>query len=172
MNDQPVGLKPWEPENLSPLHKNILTLIAAGMRAREISNMEGMPTESRISVIKNSPAGKAFLAEVSSQVVQNITEDVSELISSHSREAVMTVVKLMRTAESETVQLQASKDLLDRGGFKAAERHEVIHMEVAPEDVNRILAAMNEMEQEEPELHFYEDSSGLFKKEDEIVILD
>ena len=48
-----TGLKPYEPANLTPIHKNILTLLAAGMRAREISRMEGMPTESRISIIRN-----------------------------------------------------------------------------------------------------------------------
>lgn len=170
--DVGTGLKPWEPERLSPRHKNILALIASGMKNREISRMEGMPDESRISVIKNSPAGKAYLQRLSAEMVQGITENTQELIASHSREAVQTVVQLMRAAASENVRLSASKDLLDRGGHKPVERQEHVHVEVDGEDVDRLVAAMNEAKRETPEFHEYEESHKLFPDENEIVIAD
>ena len=171
-NGAGIGLKPWEPENLSPLHKNILTLIAAGMRAREISRMEGMPSEDRISVVRNSPAGKAFLENQSSEIVRQISTDTREYIVGHAREATNTVILLMRNAENEGVKLRASQDLLDRAGFKPVERSLEMHVEVAQEDVSRLIEAMAESSQDTPDLHFYEESSKIFQKDEEIVILD
>ena len=41
--------------------------------------------------------------------------------------ALSTVTKLAGTAKSEYVQLEASKDLLDRAGFKAPDKHMHLH---------------------------------------------
>lgn len=171
MSNASLGLKPWEPESLTPLHKNVLTLIAAGMRGREIAKLDGMPSESRISVIKNSPAGEAFLRQQSAEVVKRITTDVGELISSHAEEAVNTVVQLMRAADSETVRLQASKDLLDRGGHKPVERQEHVHVEVDQEDVSRLIEALRESRAQHEEPEFFEESHKLFDDPNEIEIL-
>jgi len=167
-----MGLKPWEPENLSPLHKNILTLIAAGMRAREIAKMDGMPSEDRISVVRNSPSGKAFLEYQSTEIVRNISTDTREFMVAHAKEAVETVVMLMRTAENEGVQLRASQDLLDRSGFKPIEKSLEMHVEVAQEDVSRLIEAMNESVSETPELVHLEESSKLFLRDEEIIVLE
>lgn len=131
-----------------------------------------MPSESRISIVRNSPAGKAFLAEQSAVMVRGITTDVRELITSYAREAVETVAGLMRHAENEGVKLNASKDLLDRGGFKPTEKSEVVHIEVSSDDVERLMTAMKEAGEELEELEFIEDSSGVFKRNSEEMILD
>jgi len=41
--------------------------------------------------------------------------------------ALSTVTSLARTAKSEYVQLEASKDLLDRAGLKAPDKHMHLH---------------------------------------------
>lgn len=134
--------------------------------------MEGMPSESRISVIRNSPSGKAFLEQQSAEIVQRITEDTRELITSYANEAVSTVAGLMRGAENEGIRLRAAQDLLDRGGFKPVERQAVMHVEVDGEDITRLVSALNEARQPEPELEFVEASHEIFKRANEILIDD
>jgi len=150
----------------------MLSMIAGGAKARDISKLENMPSESRISVVRNSPAGKAFLSQVSAEIVQDITQDTRELITSHTKEAVQTVVKIMRSSDNDGTRLRASQDLLDRGGFKPVERQETVHYEVAPEDVARLVDAMAESGKTVEELHFYDESHKLFKDENEIEIIE
>lgn len=165
-----AGLKPWEPEALSPIHMQLLAMLAAGVRAREISQMPGMPSESRISIIRNSPAGKAFLAQMARRMAEEVVFDAKDYLQANALNAAQKVVQLLN-AESENVQLAAAKDILDRSGLKPVERVMGVHAEVASEDVNRIIAALNESREPEPTLHHYEDSSGLFKKDSDMIEL-
>lgn len=170
--EQSLGLKPYEPETLSPLHKNVLALMAAGMRAREICKIPGMPSESRISVVKNSPAGQAFLKQASVEISQRISEDAREIIKSHAVEAANTVIQLMRGAENEGVRLRASQDLLDRSGLKPVENHRVMHIAVEQDDVDRLVAALHESRTDVPEFEEIEDSAAVFEDESDFLVLD
>lgn len=172
-NESPsVGLKPWEPEELSPLHKNILAMLAAGMRGREISKMPGMPCESRISVIKQSPAGKHFLAQLSAEMGKRIARDARDIINAHTTEAAQRIIQIMRSAENDGVALRAAQDLLDRGGLKPVEQSQVMHVAVEAQDVDRLLEALNETRERHEDLEEVEDSAALFSDPDEIMVLD
>lgn len=172
MESSSAGLKPWEPETLSPVHKNILMLLAAGMRAREISQMEGMPSESRISVIKNSPAGTAFLKQASEEIGRRISKDARDIVNAHTTEAVLRVLQIMRGSDSDAVALRAAQDILDRGGLKPVDQSQVMHIAVEEKDVSRIVQALNESKEDHSDLEEIDDSSALFSDPDEIMVLE
>ena len=52
---------------------------------------------------------------------------MSETLGCNATIAASRLVKLAQGAKSEYVQLEASKDILDRAGFKAPERHMHLH---------------------------------------------
>jgi len=58
-------------------------------------------------------------------VQQAMMQMVAEEFSRHAPAAVATVAKLSRNAKSEYIQLEASKDLLDRAGFKPIDRQQL-----------------------------------------------
>ena len=60
-------------------------------------------------------------------VQQYLMTRVSESIGLNATTALSTVVKLASGAKSEYVQLEASKDILDRAGFKAPDKHLHLH---------------------------------------------
>tara|TARA_S200002703_G_scaffold156448_2_gene162132 strand:- start:526 stop:906 length:381 start_codon:yes stop_codon:yes gene_type:complete len=56
-----------------------------------------------------------------------MVEKIREQLGVRATLALSTVTKLASTAKSEYVQLEASKDLLDRAGFKAPDKHMHLH---------------------------------------------
>jgi len=52
---------------------------------------------------------------------------VAETLGLNATTAAARLVQLAQGAKSEYVQLEASKDILDRAGFKAPERHMHLH---------------------------------------------
>lgn len=61
-------------------------------------------------------------------VLQYMHQQIAENIGMNATKALQSVVRLSSNAKSEYVQLEASKDLLDRAGFKAVDR--VMHNHV------------------------------------------
>jgi hypothetical protein len=55
-------------------------------------------------------------------VQQYMMQQVADSIGLHATSAVSRLAKLSSGARSEYVQLEASKDILDRAGFKAPEK--------------------------------------------------
>lgn len=69
-------------------------------------------------------ASKALaLPHVQAYMMQRVRDE----LGSRATLALNTVTSLARTAKSEYVQLEASKDLLDRAGLKAPEKHMHLH---------------------------------------------
>ena len=60
-------------------------------------------------------------------VQQYMMSRVGETIGMNATIAASKVVQLAQGAKSEYVQLEASKDILDRAGFKAADKHMHLH---------------------------------------------
>lgn len=56
-----------------------------------------------------------------------MVDKIREQLGVRATLALSTVTKLASTAKSEYVQLEASKDLLDRAGFKAPDKHMHLH---------------------------------------------
>jgi hypothetical protein len=69
-------------------------------------------------------ASKALaLPHVQAYMMQRIRDE----LGTRATLALSTVTNLARTAKSEYVQLEASKDLLDRAGLKAPDKHMHLH---------------------------------------------
>ena len=60
-------------------------------------------------------------------VQQYMMQRVGETIGLNATVAAAKVLELSQAAKSEYVQLEASKDILDRAGYKAADKHMHLH---------------------------------------------
>ena len=73
----------------------------------------------------NSGRTSAWKAMKTSHVQQYLMQQTAEAFGLHAVRALAKVVDLSGNARSEYVQLEASKDLLDRAGFKPIDRSQV-----------------------------------------------
>jgi len=96
------------------------TLVAKGCSIKDAAHEAGYASGEAGRVT----ASKALrLPHVQSYMMQR----VSETMGVNATIAASRLVKLAQGAKSEYVQLEASKDILDRAGFKAPERHMHLH---------------------------------------------
>tara|TARA_R100001510_G_scaffold56942_1_gene63581 strand:+ start:489 stop:863 length:375 start_codon:yes stop_codon:yes gene_type:complete len=96
------------------------TLVAEGCSIKEASTKSGYAEGESGRVT----ASKTLRLP---HVQQYLMTRVSESIGLNATTALSTVVKLASGAKSEYVQLEASKDILDRAGFKAPDKHLHLH---------------------------------------------
>lgn len=96
------------------------TLVATGCSITEAAREAGYASGESGRVT----ASKALrLPHVQSYMMQR----VAETLGLNATIAAARLVRLAQGAKSEYVQLEASKDILDRAGFKAPERHMHLH---------------------------------------------
>ena len=96
------------------------TLVASGCSIKEAALEAGYAAGESGRVT----ASKALrLPHVQSYMMQR----VAETLGMNATIAAARLVRLAQGAKSEYVQLEASKDILDRAGFKAPERHMHLH---------------------------------------------
>ena len=107
--------------NLSPKQiKLVDTLVAQGCSITQASQIAGYATGDSGRVT----ASKALkLPHVQDYMMRCINES----IGMNATIASSKLVKLAKGAKSEYVQLEASKDILDRAGFKAPDKHLHLH---------------------------------------------
>ena len=60
------------------------------------------------------------------ELASEIREELNHNFVGYAPKALQTLQELAESSPSESVRLQASRDLLDRAGFKPADRHELI----------------------------------------------
>ena len=60
------------------------------------------------------------------ELASEIREELNHNFVGYAPKALQTLKELAESSTSESVRLQASRDLLDRAGFKPADRHELI----------------------------------------------
>ena len=96
------------------------TLVATGCSIKEAAGQAGYAEgeSGRVS------ASKALRLP---HVQQYMMQRVGETLGLNATTAASKLVHLARGAKSEYVQLEASKDILDRAGFKAPEKHMHLH---------------------------------------------
>jgi hypothetical protein len=96
------------------------TLVAEGCSIKEASSKSGYA---------DGESGRVTASKTLRlpHVQQYLMTRVSESIGLNATTALSTVVKLASGAKSEYVQLEASKDILDRAGFKAPDKHLHLH---------------------------------------------
>jgi phage terminase small subunit len=102
---------------ISPKAKNLVDiLVSTGCTITEASKLAGYKgNSSRVSASKmlRKPEVQAYMMQ-----------EVQRAFGLHSARAVAKLSKLSSDAKSEYVQLEASKDILDRAGFKAPDKHQ------------------------------------------------
>jgi hypothetical protein len=160
--EEHVKLKPWAPKSLSPRHKTVLALYAAGVKPGEIADALQM-SGSRVSVIINDPRADELIKQLSAELVQDITTETREVIQAHALEAANTVIGLMQNASSERVRQTSAFDILDRAGFKAKDVSVRASVNLDREDAERIRDAIYESRQEPEDLEMVQDTAGVFK---------
>jgi len=96
------------------------TLVASGCSIKEAAHEAGYAAgeSGRVTASKT-----LRLPHVQSYMMQR----VAETLGLNATTAAARLVRLAQGAKSEYVQLEASKDILDRAGFKAPERHMHLH---------------------------------------------
>lgn len=162
------GLKPWEPNELGPRHKQMVVLSAAGMKNKDIGELLGM-SDSRVSVILNDPRAVKLRERLAAEIVQQLTESAAEVLAGYQVEAAHTMGTLMRHAESENVRRMSAADILDRTGHKAREGGgNQGGIEIDPEIAEALLQGMREARQKPKELTFVKDSAGVFTAEERL----
>ncbi len=92
------------------------TLVASGCTITEASKLAGYKGNSaRVSASRmlRKPEVQAYMMQ-----------EINRSLGLNSAKASAKLVSLSQGAKSEYVQLEASKDILDRAGFKAPEKHQ------------------------------------------------
>jgi len=96
------------------------TLVAKGCSIREAAESAGY-AEGESGRVTASKALKL------PHVQQYMMQRVGESLGLNATVAAAKVLKLAQGAKSEYVQLEASKDILDRAGYKAPDKHMHLH---------------------------------------------
>ena len=96
------------------------TLVATGCSIKEASQIAGYAKgeSGRVSASKALKTGK---------VQAYMQKAVMDSIGLNATKASQKLMQLSHGAKSEYVQLEASKDILDRAGFKAPDKHLHLH---------------------------------------------
>ena len=93
------------------------TLVATGCSIKEASHIAGY-AKGEAGRVSASKALKTV------HVQQYMMQSIAESIGLNATLASSKLVKLAQGAKSEYVQLEASRDILDRAGFKAPDKHQ------------------------------------------------
>ena len=111
------ALLPKKPTQLTKRQKTLVdTLLSQNCSIEEASKLAGF-SENSARVQGSQTLRKPHVQEY-------MYQQIRESFGVHSLRAVNTLQKLSSTAKSEYIQLEASKDILDRAGFKAPDQHQ------------------------------------------------
>lgn len=118
-------------QKLNERHREIIRRLVCGETNKEIAAELGLTPE-YIGMLKSDPVFQAELQRVREQVHQTFVEEAATVsirpaLQQHAREALDTLVALMRDARSERVRQLSAIDLLDRAGYRPTERIEARH---------------------------------------------
>ena len=132
---QPTA-KPWSLQHMWERHHQMKRLFVMGLTNKEIAEQVGL-SESRVSIIRHSPAFASELDKLSAQADMHTLDVQAEL----GREALKSYQLLSRVRDGELTQdvkvrVQVAQDLLNRAGYSGIQKHAVAHLDV--EAIERI----------------------------------
>lgn len=109
-------------KELKAHHRNIIQMSFNGFKNAEIAERLGM-TQSTVSLIINSPLGKAYLEGLQDKS-QKASLDVRKELISMNKTALATFKRLLDPSQKTpaAVQYNTAKDILDRTGYKASDK--------------------------------------------------
>ena len=106
---------------LTPKQEKLVhTIVASGCSITQASQIAGYA---------KGEAGRVTASKALKQphVQEYMMKHIQETIGLGATKAVSRILSLSDSAKSEYVQLEASKDILDRAGFKAPDKHMHLH---------------------------------------------
>ncbi len=141
-------------KHMSSKHRSMMRYLIAGKTVGEIAVIFGI-TPSRMSTIVNSPLFReeriAMEKEVNEEFVDNEggkihRNSVRQKLEEEALRSLDTVVGLRDNAVSERVRQLSALEILDRAGYKAAERIEgAVEIDASEGLINAISEAVKEM---------------------------
>lgn len=143
-----IGL---QPQKMTEKIQVIMCMDLAGKQGVDIANELGL-TQSRVSIIRNSPLYKTQLSVEreklkelyrEKQTDKLITGDpVESFIKERALDSVKRIYDLVVDGKSEMVSLAAAKDIADRAGYKAFTEKTVTTVEVTEKMADRFERAL------------------------------
>jgi len=113
--------------------------------------LTGNATQSAIKAGYSAKSAYQKGHQLKKQFIRQIEDATREAIQDAIPGALAQLKELSAAAESETVRLQASKDILDRAGLKPTERIEQVTVEKSTDELRKELDQLMASEQE-PEI--------------------
>lgn len=117
-----------------------------GAKHRDAAAIAGFAESSKVyvSVLKNSPEGKEYMAELAGQLDEKAI-DTSSLLTALGREAIARLAGLMRHSQNENIILRSAQDLADRApDTQKIQRHQIESFTISGADAKAMAAAMVE----------------------------
>lgn len=111
-----------------------IELILLGTPRVDIANQLGV-SAGCVTRWMLEPSFKELLESRRSELHSTIKTLVDCQLQNLAPEAIAKIATLMRSAQSEKVQLDAGRDLADRAGYKPVERHQVSQVVNLPPDI-------------------------------------
>jgi len=124
------SVKDQQLQHMSSRHRAMMRYLIAGKTIGEIAEMFAL-TQARVSIIINSPLFRAERAKMDSEVNSVFTEnegskihrdEVRQLLEEEALKSLNKVIELRDGATSERVRQLSALEILDRAGYKAAEK--------------------------------------------------
>tara|TARA_R100000742_G_C4167306_1_gene6809 strand:- start:42 stop:443 length:402 start_codon:yes stop_codon:yes gene_type:complete len=111
------ALLPKAPPSLTPKQKALVdTLISTGCSVSEASKVAGFKGK--------TPDVQGYQTLKKSHVASYMYQQIKESFGISSLKAQHKLLQLSQNAKSEYVQMESAKDILDRAGFKAPDKHQ------------------------------------------------
>lgn len=122
-------------QKMNARHREMVRRILLGQTNVQIANALDV-TPQNVSNVKNSPIVKAKIEHMQN-ILDAETLDVSTRIQEMSKDAIEVYYELMHGAEKEETRRMIAKDVLDKAGFKAADKH--VHAHLQGEQIDKMV---------------------------------
>lgn len=109
-------------KELKTQHRRILRLTAQGMRPSEVASQVGMAVQSVYAILRD-PMAKSFLAGLQDKADEGFVDITKQLALLQGKAVNVVDDILTREDVADKTRLTAAKDILDRNGHKAPEKH-------------------------------------------------
>ena len=151
------SIKQQQLKNVSSKHRAMMRYLIAGKTVEEIAEKFEL-TQARVSVIINSPLFRAERIEMEKEIDKLFTEneggkihrsEIRVKLEEEALKSLNTVIGLRDGATSERVRQLSALEILDRAGYKAAERIEgAVEIDASEGLINAIGEAVKSMKAE------------------------
>tara|TARA_R100000234_G_scaffold118352_1_gene98619 strand:- start:296 stop:697 length:402 start_codon:yes stop_codon:yes gene_type:complete len=111
------AILPKKPPSLNKRQRELVDiLLTSGCSVEEASISAGYKGK--------TPAVQGYATLKKPHVAEYLHQQIKEGFGIHSIKALRTLTRLSTTANSEYVQMESAKDILDRAGYKAPDKHQ------------------------------------------------